>query len=108
MDIYVEFKKVWNDRDGNYGEKQYFLNPNVDSFEGMEPCYIKNKGQQLECTKMFYSGRFIIILGGPEEVLGKCKEHNLAYSILFELGKAGMTMKQFIQQNERLNNVEFS
>lgn len=106
MDMVIEFTKVWVDKNEVFGEKPYFLNPSSASFEGLEACYLKKNGSRIQCTKLFYPGRFITILGTPDEFLQKCREGNLAYGLLLEMERNGVTMKEFIKQNERLNNVE--
>lgn len=107
MDMVIEFTKVWNNRDGSYSEKKYYLNPSVGSFEGIEACNVNNKGVEVSCTKVFYASRFIIVLGNPETFLDKCREANVAYNIILEMQRSGLTIKEFIKQNERLNGVEF-
>lgn len=107
MDILIPFTKVWKYKTGDYGEMPYHLNPNSMSIEGVELCKIYNGKVTVDCTKLYYPGRFIMILGTPEEFLQKCREANIAYGLLSDLYKEGITIKQFMQQNESLNNVQF-
>lgn len=111
MDILIPFTKCWKFKDdGKYAEAPYFLNPNSISLEGIE--YSKmhnNEGQLVKCTKLYYSGgRMVVLVGSPEEFLQKCRQANIAYGLLLELDRNGITIKEFIQQNERLNHIEFN
>lgn len=107
MDILIPFKKVWNFADGGFGEMVYHLNPNSMSLEGIEFCKVRdNTGSMLKCTKVFYSGRFIILLGTPDEFLKTCRDANVAYGLLNDLYKEGLTIEDFIKRNEQLNNVQ--
>lgn len=109
MDILIPFTKVWKFKDDKYGEAPHLFNPNSQSIEGIEECRIHdNNGNPLRCTKIFFPGRIMILLGSPEEFIQKCREANVGYGLLLDLQKEGMTIKEFIQQNERLNGVELS
>jgi hypothetical protein len=106
MDILIPFTKVWNQRDRTYRESTYYLNPNSMTIEGIEPCYVENGSQRnIPCTKLYYPGRYMIILGTPDEFLEKCRQANVAYGLLNDLYREGVTIKEFMNKTERLNGV---
>lgn len=104
MDL-IPVIKVWNDRDGNYGQKDIFINP-ANPFDYLEDCILKKGNEKLECTKIFYPDKFITILGSVQCFFETCRQANVSMCILNDLYKEGITIKQFIQQNERLNGIE--
>lgn len=99
----IPVMKVWTDKDKNFGEKDYLFNPEA-LIEGMESCRMKNqRGVEIECTKIFYPLKFIIIKGSMDELLDKCRDINLAICLVKDIYKEGMTVKQFLNQIEGLN-----
>jgi hypothetical protein len=102
--------KVWkvrderDERNDKYEKKAYYFNPELP-FEGLEACRASFDGRQVECTKIHYPGKFLMILGSPEEFLENCRKGNVAAFILQDLYKEGITIKQFMEQNERINGI---
>lgn len=103
----IPFTKVWNDRDGNYGEKKYWFNPALE-IKGMEGCKIKRNGRKdIECTKIFYpDGSFVILLGSEESFIEICQEAGTAICLLDDLRKEGLTIKDFLKQMSIFGNPD--
>lgn len=104
----VELTKCWNriSHGGKkeYGEKLHYYDPR-SVFEGMEDCKITGPdGKEIDCTKIFFPGdRYITVKGKAIEVLGLIRVGNAAIQLLIDLYAAGYTIKQFMEQNERIN-----
>lgn len=96
--------KVWKNSNEKYEKKAYLFNPDLP-FEGLEPCKAKFDGNEIECTKIHYPGKYLIIVGSPDEFLEKCRQGNISAYILQDLYKEGITIKQFMEQNERINRI---
>ncbi len=98
--------KCWNDKDGNYGDKPYYFNPHFPVV-GMEPCKLKKNGSSVDCTKILYGeGKFTTILGTPSELIDLCQLTGIAICVINDLYRQGLTIKQFINQIEGLNNIQ--
>lgn len=100
----VHFIKAWNFPDGNYGEKEIWINTDFE-IKFIEGCRVNKNGSQTECTKLVYAGEVIKVIGTPQEFFKKCKENNTAIALLNDLHESGLTIKQFLQQHERLNGI---
>ena len=97
--------KCWNDRDGNYGEKDFYFNPSFPVL-GIEPCKLKKDGVSVDCTKVLYAeGKFTTIAGTPPELFDNCQKTGVSICVINDLYKAGITIKQFIMQIEGLNGI---
>jgi hypothetical protein len=105
----VQFLKVWNEKDsGKYGSKVYYFDERTPVV-GIEGCKVKDeKGQVIECTKVIYPSMYVTLMGTPIEFMQKCKDANIAALLLSDLYAQGITIKQFLEQNERINGVNFS
>lgn len=109
----VEFIKCWNLKQ-EHGKpivdttklfsKPYFLDTRMP-VEGMEGCKLKDGKNEVECTKIYYPARFVTVKGTPQEFMEKCSQANVAVCLLQDLYKEGITIKEFMQQNERINAV---
>ncbi len=102
----VPFKKIWKNADGTYGLKDYWFNPNCD-IQGLEACKGRINNIEVDCVKIFYADNFIMLVGSVEVFVKTCKDAQIAVSLIMDLHNAGITIKQFMQQTERLNGVEF-
>jgi len=105
----IEFEKAWNETSEagkkNFRSKKYYYDPNT-VLEGMEECKLTDGENQVECTKIYYTGgRFVTLKGTPKEFMAACREANTAICILSDLYAAGITIKQFLEENERKNNI---
>ena len=112
-DRLLKVTKIWNFADGKFGEKEFYFNPAIP-IEGMEGCKVRKGNEELEGTKIFYSGytknevyipnRFIILSGTPGELIEKCKDANLAICLIYEIQREGISVKDFLKQLEGLNH----
>jgi len=102
----ILFKKCWNFRDGRYGEKDYWFNPAVN-IKGIEECKISNGKIEIDCVKIFYPSPdgFIILIGTIEEFFKKCRDINISICLIQDLYKEGFTIRQFMEQTGKLNDV---
>lgn len=102
----VRFTKAWNYKDGGYGEKPFYFNPD-GNINGLDECKLRGpSGQEIDCIKIYYGVDFITLVGTIENFYEKCREVNAAFFMLNAIYQEGLTIKQFIQQGERLNLVE--
>lgn len=98
--------KVWKNRDGSYSSKEYFFNTSLP-FEGLESCKATLNNKEVDCTKIHYPlDMFVILLGAPLDFLETCRQSRIASFILLDLYKENITVKQFMEQNKRINGVE--
>lgn len=110
----IEFVKVWNDKKtvegkevSTLGSKKVYLDERTP-MESIESCRMKDeKGEQMDCTKIFYPSKYVTVKGTPIEFMQKFKEAGIASMILVDLYAAGFTIKEFMRQNEQANGVEF-
>jgi hypothetical protein len=106
----ISLIKVWKDKDTsgkvtNVGEKEYFMDSRTP-LEGLESCKHPDKlGKEIECTKLIYPNKFVIVKGTPMELMVKMRDANIAPTLLVDIYAAGYTIKQFMEQNESLNNL---
>lgn len=106
----ILFTKVWNEKIENnarkFGSKEYYFDPRVPII-GFEACRLKDdKGKEIECTKIFYSVNvYITLKGDPLEFMQKIKDANIAITLLADLYAANYTIKQFMEETERKNNI---
>lgn len=108
----IKFTKAWNFPDKTYGEKEIYINPDVD-IKWIEATKVKSaNGKEIDCTKITYpTGTFtkndvVVVIGTVDEFFDRCKDSKIFSLLLSDLEKEGLTIKQFLQQNERLNRVE--
>ena len=102
----VLFKKMWYDKENIYKEKLYWFNPFFD-VKGIEACNVRNaKGETVECTKVYYGDYFITLVVNIEDFFTICRKANAAFALINDLYKEGITIRDFINQNERLNGIE--
>ena len=107
----VELLKVWvqnkDTKQEKFGSKPYFFDTR-NPIEGIEGCKLKKESNEIECTKIFFSSsQFIIVQGTPFEFMESCKDESVALCILSDLYANGLTVKQFLEQNGKINNVGF-
>lgn len=102
----IEFTKVWTEKGSEkFGSKLYYFDHRTP-MEGFDACKVKDdKGNQLECTKIYYPTKYVILKGTPLEFMQKLKEANVAVALLSDLYAHGITIKQFLEENERRNNI---
>lgn len=103
----IPFKKVWNTADRKYGEKTHWLNPQ-EIIRGVEPCKVNKNGEELECTKVFYTNSYVTLLGTPEEFFAACREGNTAVCLIQEIERNGLTIKEFLKQLEGFNGIQLT
>jgi hypothetical protein len=105
MQNLIQFFKVWKNQDGSYSKKEYFFNADLP-FEGLEACKVRLNGIEVDCTKIHYPGNFLQIVGTPFEFLETCRQGKVTTCILLDLYKENITIKQFMEQNERINGIQ--
>jgi beta-galactosidase beta subunit len=108
----IEFTKVWNDtkEDGKkvFKSKKYYYDPRT-ILEGMEGCKLTDGDKEVDCTKIFHSGgRWVTLMGTPKDFMQLCKDANVVVCLLSDLYAAGITIKQFLEENERKNGVSLT
>lgn len=98
--------KVWNNRDGIYGEKEVLLNPNTE-MRTLEDCKLKDKnGKEINCTQITYpNGDYIKVPGTKQEFIAQCRECNTMVGLLVDLYNQGYTIKSFLLEQEPLNGA---
>lgn len=103
----VPFKKVWNNKDGSYGSKEIFFNTAM-GFEFIENCFVNDKGKEVECTKIYYPDKYLIIEGSVQYFFATCQQAGISICVLNDLQKEGIGIKQFLKQLEGFNGVELA
>lgn len=108
MNNLVPFRKAWNNKDEGYGEKEYWFNPAIE-IKGLEACKVRKGEGEVACVKIFYpDAPYLILVGTVEEFFTKCRQANVAFCILQDLYKEGVTLEKFIKINESVNGIELN
>lgn len=102
----VPFIKTWKLKDGNYAEKEYWFNP-AEQIAGLEECRIRRNGKEVDCTKIFYTDRYITLIGSVEFFFKTCRDASIVVCLLSDLIEGGYTIKQFMEQTNKINDMNF-
>jgi len=100
----VLFTKTVKMADGRQATGRYWFNPALQ-VKGIEPCFVLLDGVKTECTKIIYPRDYVTLIGSESFFLDTLKNSNITICLLNELFESGFTIKQFMEQAGKINDV---